>query len=235
MRFHVTNRHNGQRYKADGDHWPGQGWYIRVYDFDQNAWGRARSGTGPGPVMTQGWQKDIERQGYEVPVLAPPVDIRKQEMNRLAQSFGHSPCPICKGAGNIGGTPCPSCHGRGTAPAPTPAAQDAPPPTTEGKIDWGKRLAALRKRRGESKATVLIATLLEDCVPGGSAKGERHDTSGLDKKELAMGRKVEREHTKGAPHAKRAAEEIAIDHLSEPGHKKYYSRLMKSGLADELK
>jgi hypothetical protein len=107
--------------------------------------------------------------------------------------------------------------------------------TPTKKIDWGKRLVALRKRRGESQATTIVANLLEDCVPGGSAKGDRHDTSGLDKKELAMGRKVEREHTKGAPKAKRAAEEIAIDHLSEPGHRNYYSRLMKSGLADELK
>lgn len=203
MRFHVTNRHNGQRYKADGEHWPEHGWYIRVYDFDKNAWGRARSGTGPGPVMTQGWQKDIERQGYEVPVLAPPVDIRKQELNRLAKSFGRPPCPICKGAGSIGETPCPSCHGRGTAPAPTPAAQPTPPPTTEGKIDWGKRLAALRKRRCESKAVTVVATLLEDC---GHCPEDR---------ELSVGTELEKEHFRGGKPKDKTPAEVAATHLGE--------------------
>jgi len=52
-----------------------------------------------------------------------------------------------------------------------------------------------------------------------------------------MGKKVEREHTKGAPNAAKAAEEIAIDHLAEPGkkHKKYYTNVKKCGLANDLK
>lgn len=81
----------------------------------------------------------------------------------------------------------------------------------------------------------IIFELLEDCVPGGSPEGERHDKRGLDPVQLAMGKKVEREHTKGSPNATKAAEEIAIDHLVEPGHEKYYSKLKKSGLASELK
>ena len=85
------------------------------------------------------------------------------------------------------------------------------------------------------KAKVIVTTMLEDCVPGGSPEGERHDKQGLDPVQLALGKKVEREHTKGSPDAARAAEEIAIDHLVEPGHEKYYSKLKKAGLTDELK
>ena len=50
-------------------------------------------------------------------------------------------------------------------------------------------------------------------------------------KELAMGRKVEKEHTDDP----KKAEKIAKDHLKEPGHNRYYTRLKKCGLADELK
>jgi hypothetical protein len=46
-----------------------------------------------------------------------------------------------------------------------------------------------------------------------------------------MGRKVEREHTD----IPSRAEQIAKDHLEEPGHRRYYSRLKKAGLANELK
>lgn len=238
MRFFVTNRHNGKRYPAEGQHWPEHGWYIKIYDFDPNAWGRAEDGIGPGPVMEQGWKPEMERLGYDFPPLTQPVNVRDQEMKRLAGSLigkpaALAPCPLCKGAGSTSGVQCPMCRGRGTAPDAPPASPA--PPATESKIDWSKRLAALRKRRGEPVAESIVTRLLEDCVPGGSAKGERHDTRGIDPKELAKGRKVEREHTKGAPDAKRAAEEIAIDHLSEPGHRNYYSRLAKSGLADELK
>lgn len=48
-------------------------------------------------------------------------------------------------------------------------------------------------------------------------------------KEIAMGTKVEMEHTK----SKEKAEKIAKEHLAE--HPDYYSRLKKAGLADELK
>lgn len=67
-----------------------------------------------------------------------------------------------------------------------------------------------------------------------------HCSGDVDKKQLAMGRKVEREHTDSP----KRAERIAIDHLTEPDveggpkpgpkHKKYYTVLKKSGLANEL-
>jgi hypothetical protein len=94
-----------------------------------------------------------------------------------------------------------------------------------------------KKRKLESRAVRIVTKLLEDDIPGGSPEGERHDKRGIDPVQLAMGKKVEREHTKGAPNAAKAAEEIAIDHLAEPGakHKKYYTNLKKCGLANELK
>lgn len=65
----------------------------------------------------------------------------------------------------------------------------------------------------------------EDMLPGG--KGDVPPTN-VDPVELAMGIKVEMEHTKDVKMAK----EIAQDHLSEDPH--YYTKLKHSGLADEL-
>lgn len=64
----------------------------------------------------------------------------------------------------------------------------------------------------------IVAVLLEDCIPGGSEIGDRHDTSTVDPEELVMGIKVEMEHTTDP----RVAEEIALDHLAEDPH--YYSK-----------
>jgi hypothetical protein len=66
----------------------------------------------------------------------------------------------------------------------------------------------------------------EDMIPGG--KGDSIDLTSIDPKELAMGMKVELEHTGD----ERLAKEIASDHLSEDPQ--YYSRLKQAGLADEL-
>jgi hypothetical protein len=66
----------------------------------------------------------------------------------------------------------------------------------------------------------------ENLVKGG--KGDGKKDKDFDEKELAMGIKVEMEHTKNP----KIAKEIAKDHLSEDPH--YYSKLKKSGLADEL-
>ena len=66
----------------------------------------------------------------------------------------------------------------------------------------------------------------EDIMPGG--KGDNKSPKNVDPKELAMGIKVEMEHTKNA----KLAKEIAMDHLTEDSH--YYSKLKKAGLADEL-
>ncbi len=73
-----------------------------------------------------------------------------------------------------------------------------------------------------------INQLLEkDRIPGGKGDGLR--TSDVNQQELAMGIKVEMEHTS----SRAIATEIALDHLSEDPH--YYRRLRGAGLADELK
>jgi hypothetical protein len=63
-------------------------------------------------------------------------------------------------------------------------------------------------------------------IPGG--KGVGRCPKDFDPKQLAMGIKVEKEHTK----SRKIATEIAMDHLSEDP--RYYLKLKKSGLADEL-
>ena len=65
----------------------------------------------------------------------------------------------------------------------------------------------------------------EDTISGG--KGDKSDPSKFDKAELHVGVAVEMEHTDD----KKKALEIALDHLTEDP--KYYSKLIKSGLADE--
>jgi hypothetical protein len=87
MRFFVTNRHNGRKYPAEGQHWPEHGWSVQIYDLRPDTWGRAPSGVGTGPVIEQGFQKDLERRGWEFPPLAEPVNVRGQELKRLAQGF----------------------------------------------------------------------------------------------------------------------------------------------------
>ena len=58
-----------------------------------------------------------------------------------------------------------------------------------------------------------------DLIPGG--KGDKAKPSDFDPRELAMGIKVELEHTK----SRRLAREIAMDHLSEDP--RYYTKLKK--------
>lgn len=67
---------------------------------------------------------------------------------------------------------------------------------------------------------------LEDLIPGG--KADAAPKKGVNKYELEKGIKVEMEHT----NSKAKAEEIARDHLAEDP--KYYTKLKKAGLADEL-
>lgn len=59
-------------------------------------------------------------------------------------------------------------------------------------------------------------------------KGDGKTPEDFDSKQLEMGYKVEREHSKTPQHRM----EIAMDHLTE--HPKYYNTLKKAGLADEL-
>ena len=64
-----------------------------------------------------------------------------------------------------------------------------------------------------------------DLVPGG--KGDKTKESDVCPKQLKVGIAVEKEHTSDI----KLAKEIAIDHLTEDPE--YYSKLIKSGLADE--
>lgn len=59
-------------------------------------------------------------------------------------------------------------------------------------------------------------------------KGDKKSLSDFPSKEVAMGQKVEMEHTRDP----KLADEITADHLAENPH--YYSKLKESGLADEL-
>lgn len=83
-RIQVTNRHNGQKYPAEGNHWPEHGWSFQIFDFSPNTWGRATSGVGDGPVIDQGFQKALEQRGWVFPPIEPPVDVRDQMMKKLA-------------------------------------------------------------------------------------------------------------------------------------------------------
>jgi len=65
-----------------------------------------------------------------------------------------------------------------------------------------------------------------DLIPGG--KGDNTDPLSLDHEQLRKGVKVEMEHTDDP----NISSEIALDHLTEDP--RYYSKLKKAGLADEL-
>lgn len=80
--FKITNRHNGKQYAAVGMHWPEYGWSFQI--MEPGAWGRHPSGIGPGPVIDQGFQKDLEQRGWQFPTMEKPVDIRNQTMRQLA-------------------------------------------------------------------------------------------------------------------------------------------------------
>jgi len=77
-------------------------------------------------------------------------------------------------------------------------------------------------------AKIIVGSLLEDDIPGGRAP-DSHRWGHLDPEQLAIGKKVEMEHTDDPA----VAEEIAADHLTE--NPNYYRKLKKAGLADELK
>ena len=77
-------------------------------------------------------------------------------------------------------------------------------------------------------AKSVVDKLLEDDIPGGSRIGDEHDTDAVDPGELALGTRVEMEHTTD----KRVAEEIALDHLAEDPA--YYSKGRTRGMFPEL-
>ena len=84
MRFFVTNQANNKKYPAEGQFYPEHGWHTQIFDFDPNAWGRARSGIGDGPVIDQGWKKDLEQRYWVFPEMKKPENIRNREIQRLA-------------------------------------------------------------------------------------------------------------------------------------------------------
>lgn len=69
------------------------------------------------------------------------------------------------------------------------------------------------------KAVRLIKSAAADLIPGG--RGDNAKPSQFDKSEIAMGMKVEKEHTD----SKELAKQIAVDHLTE--FPDYYTRLDK--------
>jgi tRNA nucleotidyltransferase/poly(A) polymerase/DNA topoisomerase IB len=67
--------------------------------------------------------------------------------------------------------------------------------------------------------TEFLRMQAKDKIPGGV--GDKAKPGDVDPKQLAKGIKVEMEHTKD----REVAEEIALDHLSEPGNEHYYDDL----------
>ena len=72
----------------------------------------------------------------------------------------------------------------------------------------------------------MKAKFVYETLKGG--KGDKISTEDVCPKQLAIGIKVEREHTDD----NKIAEEIALDHLEE--NPKYYTDLVERGIADEL-
>ncbi len=99
MNFVAISRFNNGRYQTKATHWP-SGWHFQILDPD--AWGRSPSGIGDGPVIDQGFQKELEQRGWsftpaepitpenataKVGPLPEPENVRDREMKRLAASF----------------------------------------------------------------------------------------------------------------------------------------------------
>jgi hypothetical protein len=83
--------------------------------------------------------------------------------------------------------------------------------------DLKKRVNYIGSKMGRNK---------NDSIPGGV--GDSTHLADFDKKEVAMGKIVEQEHSKSP----RVVADIERDHLKED--KKYYTKLKGSGLAPEL-
>jgi 2'-5' RNA ligase len=118
---------------------------------------------------------------------------------------------------------------RGVSPPPV----DVAPPVVDDPFydDIYAFLAhRMRMRAGLDPVEPIIPipglTKGADLLPGG--KGDDKPRAAFDAIEFAKGQKVEREHTSEQP----IADEITKDHLTE--NPKYYSKLQRAGLADEL-
>lgn len=219
MKFKVVNRHNGKEYQAVGQHWPEHGWHIKVFDYSPDTWGRSTTGIGVGPVIDQGFQKQLEQRGWTIPELKPEPDIRNQEMDRLARSMkpqrtGQSEWQCACGKTNSTDlTTCTHC---------------------------GKPLQESRRRR----ATAIVDHLLkEHCGHCGSPttvalKPQPINLDRIPASEKRMGTKVEREHVTSA----KDAIAIAAAHWNEQTKQKgvppekvnYYAQGKRKGLFPEL-
>lgn len=84
-----------------------------------------------------------------------------------------------------------------------------------------KQIALLNQKKSAVAAQPITTTAMvtEDDIAGG--KGDNLSESDVDPKELALGIKIEMEHTSD----KELAKEIALDHLAE--FKDYYTNLVK--------
>jgi hypothetical protein len=98
----AINKHNNGRYRTKAQHWPEHGWHFQILDLDPETWGRSTSGIGTGPVIDQGFQKQLEQRGWtftkaepispenavdKVGPLPEPENVRDREMKRMAASF----------------------------------------------------------------------------------------------------------------------------------------------------
>jgi len=103
MNFLVKNQYDGKQYPAKGQYWPEHGWHIQVMDLSPEVWGRATNGVGAGPVIDQGFQKELESRGWIIPnetegsdfnardyVLnqkQSPKNIKNELLQKLAKQF----------------------------------------------------------------------------------------------------------------------------------------------------
>jgi 2'-5' RNA ligase len=119
---------------------------------------------------------------------------------------------------------------RGVSPPPTdvvpPIVNDAP--FYDDLYDFLAHRMRMRAGLAPVEPVIPFSGLTKgaDLLPGG--KGDSKSRSAFDAVEFAKGQKVEREHTS----EQSVADEITKDHLTE--NPKYYSKLQRAGLADEL-
>lgn len=122
--------------------------------------------------------------------------------------------------GEMAGAMAPPIGGEPSTEAPEAGAEE--PPVDAGTFPAPE--GPPEEEEMEATAAARMRKIAEDMIPGGKADKK---TSGFDPKQLAMGKKVEMEHTDDP----RKAEEVARDHLTE--FSDYYSRLKKMEAAAE--
>lgn len=166
----VTNQHNGQQYKARIMHWPEHGWHAQILDLGPEVWGRSLSGEGSGPVIDQGWQKELEQRGWQFPEMKPPVNIRDQEMKRLAQSF--APKPATPKQGDLFQKESRSyrmAENKFLKKAINPEHKGYCTPMSKKTCTPARKALAKRFKSGDlhhESAQRLVARLLEEEIPG---------------------------------------------------------------------